>query len=223
MTWEDLKDESTADLIDYIRYKDEADYTELAESAFIVFTFRFRKEIIDKCRKIGRYWRFDTTEADTIAEEVFERFWRYPTGFDTAECRNADINKCVLYYLFTIARNCFADHSKERERENMSPYDGTETVVVEFPALENLELSEDRVLDLKRIAELMSNALNSLSDKHRIIYLTYKAYEKEGYKLPRQLLKKLREETRLKQPSIRVYKKEAFDTIEQIFKDYGSK
>lgn len=223
MTWEDVKDEATVDLIDYIKYKEQADYKELAESAFAAFTFRFSKEIVDKCRKVGKKWGYDTEVSDMIAERTFERFWKYPFGFEKGNCGKLDIDNCVRFYLFRIARNCFFDYSKELAGENESPYDGTESVIVEFPSIENLDIPEEKVNDLKKMHDLIEGALARLSSKHKIIYLTYKAYEKEGYKLPRPLLKKLREELELTQNSIRVYKNEAFQTVDQYLKLYGSK
>lgn len=52
--------------------------------------------------------------------------------------------------------------------------------------------------------------LSLLDDKHRIIYLTYKAYELSGKKLPRRLLSKLRKRLGISQTTIRVYKREAY-------------
>ncbi len=223
MTWEDVKDESTIDLIDYIKYKEQADYKELAESAFVAFTFRFRKEVIDKCRKVGKKWGYDTEISDMIAERTFEKFWKNPFRFEKNNCGNLSIENCIRFYLFSIAKNCFFDYDNEVSGRGVSPYDGTESVIVEFPSLENLEIPEEKVNDLKKIHDLIENALARLSPKHKIIYLTYKAYEKEGYKLPRPLLKKLREELELTQNSIRVYKNEAFQTVDQYLKLYGSK
>ena len=222
MTWEDLQSERTIDLIEYIRYKEQSDYLELAESAFIAFTFRFRREVIDKCRKIGAKWGYDTEISDMIADRTFDRFWRYPNGFDEANCGKMEVDNCIRFYLFRIARNCFVDYGKEVLGSFASPYDGTEDVIVEFPDVDQLDISEDRRDDLEKIHDLIERALRTLSPKHKIIYLTYKAYEKEGYRLPRPLLQKLREELALTQNSIRVYKNEAFQTIDQYLKKYGS-
>jgi DNA-directed RNA polymerase specialized sigma24 family protein len=221
MTWEEIRDEKTLDLIEFMKYKDQPEYRELAESAFVALTFRFRAEVIDKCRKIGVHWGFDAETADSLAEKTFERFWKYPYSFEAARCGQLDINICLRLYLFRIARNCFADYNREQSGEGMSPYDGKETVIVDFPAIDGLNLPEDKIEGLRRGYELIERALATLSPKHKIIYLTYKAYEKEGYKLPRTLLKKLREELELTQNSIRVYKNEAFQTIDNYLTEYG--
>lgn len=52
--------------------------------------------------------------------------------------------------------------------------------------------------------------LSALDEKHKIIYLTYKAYESRGKKLPRKLLSKLRERLGVSQTTVRVYKREAY-------------
>ena len=55
-----------------------------------------------------------------------------------------------------------------------------------------------------------------LDEKHRIIYLTYKAYQTRGKKLPRTLLDKLRKRLGVTQTTIRVYKKEACELLKDF-------
>lgn len=222
MTWEDVKDEPTDSLIDFIKYKEHADYIELAEASFVAFTFRFRKEIISKCRNTGRKWDYDNATCDLIAERVFDRFWKYPFGFEKNKCGNLSIENCVIVYLLRVARNCFNDHAKELSGESHSVYDGTEDIVVELPSIEGLKVSDKRKADLLDAQEKIEKALAQLSPKHKIIYLTYKAHEKDGYKLPRTLLKKLREELDIGQNTIRVYKKEATNLIDQYLKSHDT-
>ena len=52
LDWRQYENESTEDLIQYMKWKNQPDYTEAAEAAFIVFTFRFRKDVIKKCEII---------------------------------------------------------------------------------------------------------------------------------------------------------------------------
>ncbi len=74
MTWEELKDESTVDLVDYINAINEPDYKELGEAAFIALTFRYRKDLINKCVVIARKWNRDEDDAVELANRVFARF-----------------------------------------------------------------------------------------------------------------------------------------------------
>ena len=55
--------------------------------------------------------------------------------------------------------------------------------------------------------------LAGMEEKHRIVLLTYLAYESQGKKLPRSLTLKLRTQLNLEQSSIRVYKKEALEAL----------
>lgn len=216
MKWTDLQGEKTEVLIDMMQYRDQADFREMAEAAFIVFSFRFREDVIRKCREVGKRWGYDEVTSDTLADRTFERFWRYPFGFDRHKCQQKELDSCVRLYLYRIAQRCFADHYRSISREMDAVYDGSEEVIVEFPRLDNLEIPTGKKKELKKMQEKIELALSALSPKHKIIYLTYKAYEKEGYKMPRALLAKLREELALSQDSIRVYKKQAFEAEKKI-------
>ncbi len=216
MNWEDLKDESTEDLIEYMKYKVDPAYEELARAAYVAFNFRFRADIEDKAQKVGKYWGFDRETCDQEVEKAFKRFYQYPFKFTTSKCKTSSIDDCVKFYLYRIVQNRFKDFYKEIFQSDANPFDGNEEVVVEFPELESLEIDTEIADRYKKIHNEMSVALGTLSQNHKIIYLTYKAYEKKGFKLPRKLLAQLREVTGLKQNSIRVYKKQAFEKVEDI-------
>lgn len=219
MTWDDLKDESTADLISYIQCKDEPAYNLLADSAFIAFAFRFREKVIDRCRYVGKNYGHNTAINDGIADRVFDRFYKYPFRFQVSNCKELPIEQCVLLYLYRIAQRCFFDYYHEQQPDEATPYDGTEEVVVELPDLDNLDLEEEQLELAREEREKVDKALRSLSEKHRIIYLTYMSYGHEGFKLPRKLLAQLRKELELSQNSIRVYKKEAIEAVTKMQQD----
>lgn len=73
-----------------------------------------------------------------------------------------------------------------------------------------VDLPLERKLELIRI---MNDKISKLDEKHRVIYLTYKAYQTSGKKLPRKLLDKLRKRLGVTQATIRVYKKEACELL----------
>lgn len=220
---QDLNSETTENLLEYIQWKDEPDYTEIAKEAFRVFTFRFQLDLQKKLIPICTNWGYDEQVASELAYHTFERVWKYPK-FDISKAKQKDFDKAVSFYLYGIAGRLLADYKKNQEIEN--PFKGDEEIIREFPDIDNMGMGKERKAILKERFEHIQEALNRLTPKHKIIYLTYKQYEseiKDGYKLPRKLLKELRTELDLTQNSIRVYKKEAFDVVEKYLKTYGSK
>lgn len=220
---QDLNSEATENLLEYIQWKDEPDYTEIAKEAFRVFTFRFQLDLQKKLIPICTNWGYDAQVASELAYHTFERVWKYP-NFNISKAKQKDFDKAVSFYLYGIAGRLLADYKKNQEIEN--PFKGDEEIIREFPDIDNMGMGKERKAILKERFEHIQKALNRLTPKHKIIYLTYKQYESEiknGYKLPRKLLKELRTELDLTQNSIRVYKKEAFDVVEKYLKTYGSK
>jgi len=224
-TSQDLNSESTESLLEYIQWKDEPDYAEIAKEAFRVFAFRFQLDLQKKLIPISTNWGYDEQVASDLAHYTFERVWKYPK-FDISKAKQKDFDKAVSFYLYGIAGRLLADFKRSQENEPY-PFSGDEEIIKDFPDIENMDIGKERKAILKERFEHIQKALNRLTPKHKIIYLTYKQYEldtKNGeFKLPRKLLKNLREELDLTQNSIRVYKKEAFDEVDKYLKIYGSK
>lgn len=222
---QDLNSETTENLLEYIQWKGEPDYAEIAKEAFRVFTFRFQIDLSKKLIPICKNWGYDEQVATEIAYGTFERIWKYPK-FDISKAKDKNYDKAVVFYLYKIAGRLLADYKKSQEDEPY-PFSGDEEIIREFPDIDNMEIGKERKAILKGRFEHIQKALSRLTPKHKIIYLTYKQYEldtKGGeYTLPRKLLKNLREELDLTQNSIRVYKKESFDEVDNYLKIYGSK
>ena len=221
---QDLNNEATESLLEYIQWKDEPDYAEIAKEAFRVFTFRYQLELLKKLIPICKNWGYDKQVATEIAYEAFNRIWKYPK-FDLTKSKQKDYHKAITFYLFGIAKRLLADY-KKNETEEPNPFSGEEDLIRDFPDIEILEIGKERKAQLQKLYELLNEALSKLSPKHKIIYLTYKQYESitsDGYNLPRHLTKKLQDELDLTQNSIRDYKKEAFDEVDNYLKIYGSK
>lgn len=221
---QDLNSESTENLLEYIQWKDDPEYTEIAKEAFRVFTFRYQLELLKKLTPICKNWGYDEQVATELAYETFARIWKYPK-FDLSKSKQKDYDKAITFYLFGIAKRLLADY-KKNETEEPNPFTGDEEIIREMPDIEMFETGKERKAELKKMYELLNEALARLTPKHKIIYLTYKHYESltnEGYNLPRHLTKKLQEELDLTQNSIRVYKKQAIEAVNTHIKIYGSK
>lgn len=221
---QNLNCESTESLLEYIQWKDEPDYSEIAKEAFSVFTFRYQLELLKKLLPICKNWGYDEQVATELAHETFARILKYPK-FDFSKSKHKDYDKAITVYLYGIAQRLLADY-KRSETEEPNPFTGDEEIIREMLDIDMLEIGKERKAELKRMYELLNEALARLTPKHKIIYLTYKHYESltnEGYNLPRHLTKRLQDELDLTQNSIRVYKKQAIEAVNTHIKIYGSK
>lgn len=221
---QELNKEPTENLLEYIQWKDDPDYAEIAKEAFRVFVFRYQLELLKKLIPICKNWGYDKQVATELAYETFNRIWKYPK-FDLSKSKQKDFHKAITFYLFGIAKRLLVDY-KKNETDEPNPFTGDEEIIYDLPDIETLRNDKFRKAELKRMYELLNDALSRLTQKHKVIYLTYKHYESltnEGYNLPRHLTKKLQDELDLTQNSIRVYKKQAIEAVNTHLKIYGSK
>jgi hypothetical protein len=178
------------------------------DDAFLAICFRLRDDLIEKCTIIcGKFsLGFDTAVA--ITELTFDRYGRFKS-FNPDKCKTQDLLICFKLYLYRIAKNLVFDHIKtESKRKKGLLYDGSESIVKEMPNIDLESLDAD--------SRIIHKTLMELPYSHRVIYLTYKAYEKNGVNLPRKLLNEMREHLGgIEQGTVRTYKKEAIDKIEQ--------
>jgi hypothetical protein len=217
--WKDFEKYSTIELIKQIQKRNSPCETSLSESAFYAFVFRFESELIKKTEIICLNWGFNNEETTEIVQNVFTKFWRYP-NFKLEKKKEQNIDKAVLLYLYGIARNELTDYYNKKKGLKLSPYDGSEQLVYDLPLYEKQEeYNIDNKSSIIRFKAIKA-ALETFSDKHKIIYLTYSSYEYPGKKLPRFLLNKMREELDISQATIRSYKKDVFDKVEEYINIY---
>ena len=212
--------EPTQDLIQYINWKNDPDYKEAAQQAFIVICNRFQEVLVKKCEIIAKKKGLSSTDAILIAENTFKRLYKYSNSFDGEKHKDCDTS--LKYYLFGIAqRECTKLYCK-KNGIGVSPYTGEEQIITEFP-----EIPENYIKDsitrkqLENEREIIMMALERHSWKHQVIYLTYKFHQIDDHKLPRKLLEDLRNMLGLGQNTINAYKKEITDTINDYLRIYG--
>lgn len=206
--WKKFQEKETEELIKLIQCNQTDPL--IMDSVFTVICFRFRELLAKFCIYLCKNRGYDIDTGYLIANRAFKKYYKSRKfNFNKGNCNSYDDN--FLVYLQKIARNELNDYYKEEQKKiNNQYYDGTEEIIFELPDIDSTKLP----LEQKAIHE----ALLSFSNKHQIIYLTYKTHEKNGVNLPLKLRKKLREYVGLKQPTIRTYKKEVIDKIESIKK-----
>ncbi|PWV46217.1 sigma-70 family RNA polymerase sigma factor [Chitinophaga sp. S165] len=232
MSWQEFQAEPTADLVEYMMVSGPGDQVS-ADDAFRAFILRFRVFVQKLCRSVASNYGYDIDVGDQIAEETFRKF-RTSKTFRTDKCSSPDLDACIKYYLAITASRTMVDFHRNETDDN--PFDGSEELAYDLPDIDDIVGDPERLATLRKQHEVVKLVLSRLSDKHKIIYLTYKQYELDLYRrertedgkprqyyLPRHLLKKLREQTGLAQTTIRKYKEEANVQIEQLLKIYGNK
>jgi hypothetical protein len=217
--WQRLENEPTISLINYLKGKSEID-DKLHQNAFIAFYFRFQGQVLKKCEIICKIYGYGKETAVLIAQETFERFLKYP-NYNHEKSKCSDIDKGVILYLFRISEHCLFNYYYKRNGINVSPYNGTEAIIYEYPNIG--KRSSYNTIEAVKYFQIIKEALDSLSPKHKIIYLTYKQFETSGHTLPRELLSRLREKLELKQATVRSYKNEAYNKVTEYLKIHGIK
>ncbi|MCC8423566.1 RNA polymerase sigma factor [Mucilaginibacter sp. UR6-11] len=220
MSWKELENDSTENLIEYIRWYSDPELKDTAEDAFRAFCFRFQLDLAKKCEVICYNLGHGKDIAHDLAQRTFERFLKYPK-FDFTKSRSKDFDTGVRLYLYGIAQRLLLNLYSEQDK--FSPYSGDEGIVYELLPLDSLPVKAEQRKEVTARYELIKKALDRLGPKHKVIYLTYQRYQEKGFKLPRPLTEKLRTELELTQATIQFYKKEAYDKVQEYLEIYASK
>lgn len=204
----DFEDMVGSELLEYISFKDE--FSNEAELAFHVFCDRYQRDMLEKAEIICSKFGYNETIALLAVECTFAKVWKKAHTFDINKCHSKNIDNAILFWMYKILstqiylfknKNTCAEPTEEEDLSIIANVDELiETYVVG---------DAEKKKELREKLDIIEKAMSGLSEKHRIVYLTYKAYEAPGRNLPRSISKKLKEQLNLTQNSIRVYKMEA--------------
>jgi hypothetical protein len=221
----DFETMSGAEMLEFIScFKDE--YPKQSKQAFTVFCYKYEKDLLQKaeiyCSKFG----YSETVALMVTECTFARVWRYPT-FDMKKAKSKNIDTAIYLWLYPILYTQIVLLGKQdtcaepTEEEDLSVISNVDELI-----FHTVSDDVEKTKDLKAQLSIIDNAFLGLSEKHKIIWLTYKAYEKKGKYLPRSVSRKLQEQLDLVHNSIRVYHKQANEHFENYLSkihSYGNK
>ena len=213
----DFTNVSSTELLEYISWKN--DFPNEAEKAFIEFCSRFDKIMIRKAEVYSSRYNYSEIIALEIAHCTFNRVWRYAKSFNLKKINSNTHEKGIIKWLTRILytqlvilkdkNSCI----EPNEDEDLSIIENLDDLT-DFTSSENLEAKRE----LRMRLEILEGAFKGISLKHKIIYLTYKAYKQQGKNIPRSVSKKLREQLDLTQNSVRVYKNEAYSHVDNYIK-----
>lgn len=200
------------DLLEFVKLRGDQEEIDWSEAAFVNLTFRFRLDLLEKCTTLCQKANLTETDAEELANRVFEEFYKYPNGFNMIKSRSKVPEIAFRLYLYGIARRELYDMIHPDE----SPYDGSEQVITSLID-PGREYPPEQLALLKAAEEELDKAFSHLTPKHKLIYLTYLYHEREGRYLPPGLRKDLTTVLGgIAKSTIRVYKKQAFEAIKKM-------
>ena len=173
------------------------------------YELRLNRLVEVQCAKLG----YSAEIAFKAVECAFARVRRYPT-FDKMKTKIKDIDNAIIVWLNRIA---YTQVLKFKNGKECAEVNADEDLAVINNATGFYEVVSQRQYmsdeEKEKKIQWLNAKLAGMEEKHRIVLLTYLAYESQGKKLPRVLTLKLRTQLNLEQSSIRVYKKEAFEAL----------
>lgn len=188
---------------------------EAARKAFYLFVSYFEIKIKKRVEILALKYGYNENVAFEAIRCAFNKVWLYPT-FDMGKSSCTNEENAIIIWLVKIAFSQMCQFTRTgecariSEEEDLSVIENTEDFVDSF------QVAGLDPLEKMQLIEIMEKKLSVLDEKHRIIYLTYKAYQRSGKKLPRKLLEMLRKRLGLSQSAIRVYKKQACEAINDL-------
>lgn len=187
---------------------------EEAEKAFTLFVSNFEQKIKLLVEINARNLGYDENVAFEAIQCAFNKVWLYPS-FDMNKSRCKDGEKAIIIWLVQIANSQMHQFRRKGVCAQISEEEDL-SIIEEASQFIDYHMSD---LDPEKKLEYVmafNKKLSVLDEKHRIIYLTYKAYQISGKKLPRTVLEKLRKRLNITQTTVRVYKREACETLNDL-------
>ncbi len=217
---EEIKTTCSLDLLEYIRWKDE--YPKEAQAAFSEFCLRYDQAILKIAEINCKKWNLSATVALDIVNCAFARVWKY-SSYDHEKSKTDNIDIGIKRWLSKIVFTQLTNYTDngtcyEPDKETDLSLIYTLDDFVEKSTVDSLKKKE-----LREQLGVLEEVINSLGEKHRIIYLTYKLYTHEGNNIPRDVSKKLQNELGLVPGSIRKYKEQANKQVDNFLNQYNGK
>ncbi|WP_412464688.1 RNA polymerase sigma factor [Flavobacterium mekongense] len=196
------------ELFEYMSWKSE--FLEEAQDSFREFVARFESYVLQKAEVYCLNFGFNETIAEDIANCTFARVWKYPK-FKLSKAKGLTVETSIKSYLNRIIYTQIVNY--KRDNYCAEPTDDEDLTIVENydDFIDRFEVEDKN--QIKQKYDFINSALENLTEKHRIIFFTYKVYERDGKNLPANIRNQLKETLNLTQGSIRRYKSDAIEAI----------
>lgn len=209
--WNQLLVEDTVSLTEYCQ--DKSRPQEERRKAFEIICNRFRNDLLKKCEIRCFHFGQGPTVATIVVEAAFVSYAR-KGNFSFDPHKKSSPDNQFKQYMYAIMKNELTNyHRQEKKKALGKEYTGEETLMTDLPKWSKGKFTPKEILHFE--------AIESLSPRHRTVYLTHKAHEDKTKKLPEQLRIKLREYLGgVEQTTVRGIKLEAIREIETYMKAY---
>lgn len=212
----ELKTANSLDLLAYIGWKNE--YPEEAKIAFCEFCLRYDQAVLKTAEINCCKWGYSETIALDIVNCTFARVWKYPS-YNHEKSKAKDIDSGIKRWLFKIAFTQLANYNSKGTCHEPDVETDLSLIYTIDELIEKATVDKTQKRQLKEKLRIVDEAISLLSEKHRVIYLTYKVYTASGNNIPRPVSLKLQEELDLVPASIRKYKEQAIKQVENFLSE----
>jgi hypothetical protein len=182
-----------------------------AKKALHLFTSYFEDKIKLLVEIHASKLGYDENVAFEAIQCTFAKVWLYPT-FNKSKSHCKNVERGIIIWLVAIASSQMYQFTKDGECAQLKQDEDLSVIEDSVSFVDFYVSGHDPELKMEYVMAL-NNKISKLDEKHRIVYLTYKAYQTRGKKLPRKLLEILRKRLNITQTTIRVYKREACITL----------
>lgn len=191
------------------------DDKETATKALHLFVGIYESKIRKQVEIIANNYGYNETVAFEAIRCAFNKVWLYPT-FDMRKSHCKDEENAIVVWLVRIAVSQMFQYAGQGECAMIKDEEDLSVIETATDFVESFHASELTAEQKMNCVLFLEKKMSALDEKHRIIYLTYKAYQTSGKRLPRKLLEKLRKRLGLTQATIRVYKKQACEALNDL-------
>ena len=185
-----------------------------AADALALFIGYFESKIKKPIEIMASKYGYGNDVAFEAVQCAFNKVWLYPT-FDMSKSHCKNKEKAIIVWLIRIATSQMFQFTKHGECAQINSEEDLSIIETSSDFIDFHINDLEPEIKMEYVLAL-NEKISALDEKHRVVYLTYKAYQTSGKKLPRKLLEKLRKRLGITQTTIRVYKREACQTLNDL-------
>lgn len=187
----DFSEFDDAELLELVGQRDFDEVT--AKQAAVVFYERHMRWFFGKCEKLR--FRIPGGDAENFARDIFASVYEEKAStFSRQEFGDANPQQVVRAWLGRIANNRLADYYRQRDDSHEERFDDWS----EFPTSR-----PDDVEEMSESCRRVSEMVDGLSDRNRVIVYTFAEWKINGKKIPSRVLQGLADELGMTSEGVR--------------------